>query len=99
MSAWLSRDSDGNMRVNSICAVIAMRLNASQRCRVGVGMNRSARGFELSVGLDAALCKNTPLPFISSQSIPAFIYLIHHRLTKQMYAVLNFCITVVTGIN
>ena len=28
----------------SLCTVIVARLNASQRSRVGVGMNKSARG-------------------------------------------------------
>ena len=48
--------------MNSLCAVIAAWRNASQRSRVGVGMNRSARGlsvkrFERSNKLDSALYK------------------------------------------
>ena len=33
----------------SLCAVIASRLNASQRSQFGVGMNRSARGVKCKV--------------------------------------------------
>ena len=33
----------------SLCAVIASRLNASQRSPFGVGMNRSARGVKCKV--------------------------------------------------
>ena len=43
MNANLAIDSGGNISVNSLLAVIAAWLNASQRSRVGVGMIRSAR--------------------------------------------------------
>ena len=57
--------------MNSLYAVIAAWLNASQRSRDGVGMNRSARGFsvkhfEQSQGLDTAFYKNVPLPSIAN---------------------------------
>ena len=48
--------------MNSLCALIQVWLNASQRSRVGTGMNRSAmggkvKGFERSNELDTALYK------------------------------------------
>ena len=56
--------------MNSFRAVIAVRLNASQRSRVGVGMNRSTRGqivkcFVRSNGLDTTLYINIPLSSFS----------------------------------
>ena len=57
------------MCVNSLCAVIALWLNASQRRRVDVGMNTPARWLsvkctELSNGLDTALCTNILVTFL-----------------------------------
>ena len=43
VNEFLAIDGDG-MGVNSLCALMAEWLNASQRSRVGVRMNRSARG-------------------------------------------------------
>ena len=48
--------------MNSLHIVIAAWLNASQRSRVGVGMNRSARSY----GLDTALCENVHLIFYTA---------------------------------
>ena len=53
--------------MNSLRAVIAAWLNASQKSRVGVRMTMSARGcrvmrFKQSYILDTALSENVPLP-------------------------------------
>ena len=54
--------------MNSRCAIAAW-LECFQEKQVGVGMNRSARGgkcklFERSNGLDTALYKTIPLPYL-----------------------------------
>ena len=43
INEYMAIDSDGNVSVSSLC-IIAAWLNASQRSRVGAGMNRSAKG-------------------------------------------------------
>ena len=80
MSTWLQTKMD--IGTNSLRAVIAAWLNASQRSRNGVVMNRSARGwsakrFEQSQGLDTALYKNVPLPFILNSNASCFGYVWH----------------------
>ena len=44
ITEYLATGSGGDIRMISLHALIAMWLSASQRRRVGVGMNMSARG-------------------------------------------------------
>ena len=43
MNEYLAVDSGGYLCTNSLCALIAASLRASQRCRNGVQLNRFAR--------------------------------------------------------
>ena len=66
---YLTIDSGGNMRVNSLRPVIIAWLNSFHRSRVGVGMNcmiyqgRSGKRFERSSRLYTALHKSVYLTF------------------------------------
>ena len=64
---YLFINSCRDVWASSLRTIIAVWLNASQRSRVDVGMNRSAivKRFKRSNGLDTALYKNIPLPFYS----------------------------------